>query len=73
LPLQSIHPQPELGARERQVFALFERAAYITRKDVEHAVGVSQATAITLLHNMLKKGLIAKEGNGKNLRYRRGT
>ena len=67
-----VSPQQQLSAREQQVMALFENADFIIRKDVERAVGVSQATAITLLRDMTEKELLSKEGGGKNLRYRRG-
>ena len=58
-----------LSEREKQVLALFDHTGPITRKDVEQAVGVSLATAIILLREMLEKNLIMITGNGKNLRY----
>jgi ATP-dependent DNA helicase RecG len=56
--------------REKSVLAFFDRSEFITRHDVQQALGLSQATVITLLREMLKSGLIVKEGGGKNQRYR---
>ena len=58
-----------LSERERQVLKLFEKVTAITRKDVEHAAGISQATAVVLLREMVNRGLIKKSGSGKNLKY----
>jgi len=58
-----------LSEREKQVLKLFEKADAVTRKDVEQAVRISQATAIILLRGMLNRGLIKKSGSGKNLKY----
>jgi len=58
-----------LSERERQVLKLFEKAETIARKDVEQAAGISQATAITLLRDMVSSGLIKKSGSGKNMKY----
>ena len=44
-----------LSDRETQVLKLFDTANAFTRKDVEQAVGISQATAIILLRGMLNK------------------
>ena len=38
-------------------------------KHVEAALGVSQATAILLLREMTRDGLLEKRGTAKNLRY----
>ena len=39
------------------------------RKDVEKALGISQATAIVLLRDMVRADILVKEGKSKNLRY----
>ena len=36
---------------------------------MEAALGVSQATAILLLREMTRDGLLEKQGTAKNLRY----
>lgn len=41
----------------------------IVRKDVENALGISQATAILLLRELVNDGLLVREGKTKNLRY----
>jgi len=58
-----------LSARERRVLQLFENAQFIVRKDVEHAIGVSQATAIVLLREMVERGVLQKSGSGRKLKY----
>ena len=44
----------------------------ITRKDVAAELKVSQATAILILRDMVEKGLLIKEGSGKQQKYRVG-
>lgn len=56
--------------RERQVLQLFDTKEFIVRKDVEEAIGASQATAIILLREMVQDGWIEKIGNGKQVKYR---
>jgi ATP-dependent DNA helicase RecG len=61
----------QLDERKKQIIAMFEDKAYITRAEVQKTLGISQATAITLLRDMRDKGLLLTEGNGKKLRYKR--
>ena len=61
------------GTRENAVIGLFEERDTVARKDVEEALGVSQATAVLILREMVNKGLLQKEGGGKYLRYRLST
>ena len=56
--------------RQKTLLGLAEKQGYIIRKDVETELKVSQATAILILRDMLKKGLLVKEGTGKQQRYR---
>lgn len=61
----------KIGEEDRQeaLLRLAEKRGYITRKDVESALGISQATAILILRNMVSKGLLTKMGSGKQLKY----
>jgi len=61
-----------VSKRERQVLQLFDAREFIVRKDVEEAVGISQATAIVLLREMTQKGRLEKIGNGKLVKYKLG-
>ena len=61
--------KPELSDREKRVMALIKSKGSITRKDVEQALGISQATAIILLRELTEKNLLKKIGQGKNLKY----
>ena len=63
--------KPDLSCRENQVLGLFEKMESITRKDVEQTLKISQATAILLLRGMVEKNLLEKNGQGKNLKYKR--
>lgn len=62
-----------IDSRENVVIGLFEKMDTIIRKDVETALGVSQATAVLILREMVNKGILQKEGGGKYLRYRLRT
>lgn len=56
--------------RQKILLRLARKQGLITRKDTETVLKVSQATAILILRNMLEKGLLVKEGTGKQQRYR---
>ncbi len=56
--------------REELVIDLFERQDTIVRKDIEVSLQVSQATAVLILRKLVEKGVLVKEGNGKNMQYR---
>lgn len=56
--------------RQEVILRLTEKNRYIVRKDVEAELKVSQATAILILRDMVEKGLLIKEGSGKQQKYR---
>ena len=56
--------------RQEILLRLAEKQGYIVRKDVEAELKVSQATAILILRDMVEKGLLVKEGSGKQQKYR---
>ena len=56
--------------RKEMVLRMAEKRGYIIRKDVEAELKISQATAILILREMVEKGLLVKEGSGKQLKYR---
>lgn len=56
-------------ARERLLLGLLRERGSLVRKDVESTLGVSQASAILILREMLRKGLLVKDGAGKHSRY----
>lgn len=56
--------------RQEVLLRLVEKQGYIVRKNVESELKVSQATAILILRDMVEKGLLVKEGSGKQQRYR---
>ena len=58
-----------LTEREATVLALLEERGSITRREVEKALDVSQATAILALREMTRKGLLRKTGGGRTQAY----
>lgn len=56
--------------RQEILLRLAEKQGYIVRKDVEAELKVSQATAILILRDMVEKGLLLREGSGKQQKYR---
>ena len=56
--------------RKGCILQLAKKQGYITRKDVEAELSVSQATAILILRDMVETGLLTKEKNGKQVNYR---
>ncbi len=52
-----------------KVIALAEERGFVTRKEVEILLGISQTTCGRLLKQMIGKGLLVQEGKGKNTHY----
>ena len=63
-------PPATISEREKQVLSLFDKQYYIVRKDVEAVAGISQATAVVLLREMVRKGLLIRVGAGRLVKYR---
>ena len=61
---------PKKTDRKEALLRLAKRKGFLVRKDVESELGVSQATAILLLRDMVENGLLVKEGSGRFLKYR---
>lgn len=55
--------------RIHTVLELCRSKGSIVRSDVEIALGISQSTAILLLRELVKDGVLTKKGKTKNLRY----
>lgn len=56
--------------RKDTILRLAKKQGAVTRKDVEAALKVSQSSAILILREMVDKGLLVKDGTGKQLKYR---
>ena len=56
--------------REEIILQIADKQGYVLRKDVERELNVSQATAILILREMVDRGLLTKEGTGRQLKYR---
>jgi len=69
-PMYKSLKEPVISEKKEMVLRLFETVEFIARKDVEAALGISQATAIVLLREMLEDGLIEKSiQGGRMTRY----
>ena len=55
--------------KHQAVLQLLNSQESISRKDIENALKVSQATAVLLIRNMLEEGIIVRMGKGRNARY----
>ncbi len=58
-----------LNERERKLLEYIKNTGYITRKDYEKLMGVSERTARLDLSNLVKRGILKKVGKGKNTIY----
>ena len=61
--------QKQQDDREKRIVELTRKKGYISRKDIESELHVSQSMAILILRKMTEKGLLIKEGTGKNRLY----
>lgn len=61
-----------LSQQETLLLNLLSQAESITRAQAQQALGVSQTTAIDLLREMQRKGLVVRRGQGKNTVYQTG-
>ena len=61
--------QRELKPEAQSVLVLAENQSSISRKDVQETLGISQTSAGRLLKKMVDDGLLAPQGNGKNIKY----
>ncbi len=61
--------QKQEDEREKRILDLTRSKGYISRKDIESELHVSQSMAILILRKMTEKGLLIKEGAGKNRLY----
>ena len=57
--------------KQRVVLKLLDTRESVTRKEIETALNISQSTAVLLIRDMLKAGLLVRIGNGRNAHYQR--
>jgi len=55
---------------EEQAMRFATQAGIFSRKELEARLGISQSYAVAILKQLMESGRLAKEGNGKNVRYR---
>ena len=54
---------------EQKVIQMLRKNRSVTRKDIQEAIGISQASTINLIRVMLTKTILIKQGNGRNSKY----
>jgi len=59
--------------RENAVLGMLEGVPQISRKDIQRVLGISQASAILLVREMVEDGYLVKTGDGRNVRYVKGS
>lgn len=60
------------AAKEERIGAVIQlcrKNGYVVRKDVENELKISQATAILLLRDLTRDGVLVKSGAARNVRY----
>lgn len=55
---------------EKTVLELAGQRGFVSRREIEETLKLSQSTAGRLLKQMIKSGLLVTEGRGRNTRYR---
>ncbi len=58
-----------LSEKEHQILEHISAKQFVSRAEIEAAVGLSQSVTIRTLKRLLELGLIRKSGNGKNTKY----
>ncbi len=55
--------------RTDKVIALCHSNGFVTRRDLQETLSISQPTAILLLRELVENGILVKKGAARNLRY----
>lgn len=65
----SIDEQTE--TEDNRIVAFIDKNGFITRKDVEELLGISQTSANRILKDMVDKSVLYRIGNGKSIKYKK--
>lgn len=65
----SIDDQTE--TENNRIVAFIDKNGFITRKDVEELLGISQTSANRILKDMVDKSVLYRIGNGKSIKYKK--
>jgi len=55
---------------EHKVIQMFKMSSSLTRREIQETLGISQASTINLIRNMLSKAILIKQGDGRNSKYK---
>jgi ATP-dependent DNA helicase RecG len=64
-------PQYSLTEQEKKVIDLFDTQEEISSKLINITLNVSRQTVTRILSSLVNKGLLVRQGSGKNMRYRK--
>ena len=59
-----------LNEENMQIISFINKNGYITRKDIQSLLGISQSSANRVIKNLTNKSIIYQEGNGKSIKYK---
>ncbi len=68
---EEIEDNKPINTEEDLIFAFINKNGYITRKDIENLLGISQTSANRILKHMINNSILYQEGNGKNIKYKK--
>jgi len=60
----------KLNLRQQKLYEYLKTHPVVTRREYEKMMGISERTARLDLENMVKMGVLRREGRGKQIRYR---
>lgn len=66
---ENADPGNNNSTEETKIIALTKKHGFVTRKEIEILLGISQTTCGRLLRHMRNNGLIVCKGKGRNTRY----
>ena len=66
---KEIYPSEELETENNEILKLIKENGYITRKDVQNLLNISQSSANRILKRMINDSIIYQEGNGRSIKY----
>ncbi len=67
------HKDSSAARKQQTVLRLLGEHESVSRKEIETALNVSQATAALVIRDMIGHGLLLRVGSGRNVRYRKNS
>ena len=67
--VEQINNKKDESQNEKKVLVFIKQKGWITRCDVEEILGISPSSALRFIKNMVEKGMLIKQGKGKDVKY----